>query len=206
MDVNSFKRKIVVIDDNRKPYHLVDLENPGVDYPVNLQDMKIKSFVVPLPKHVYLDAPKAISLVKNIFDQGKYSLKTLGLKFITRLYLTSMRAFKAAVAVDRNIPDLIKRLFLSSMLPHFIWVCELYDPLKYDKTGEESLFNGILILDATGRADFSSILYYIINNTLYEAENNSSGPFWKNERKLKETFQMHTFRHNLGGFWSKWKI
>ena len=71
--------------------------------------MKIVSLVVPLQKHMFLEAKQAYNLIKYIFNHAVVGLMNFGNSCNTRLLLTSGRAFKNSLINDSLISQKIKK-------------------------------------------------------------------------------------------------
>jgi hypothetical protein len=182
-DVMTFERKIVAIDDNCVQYSLIDLDNP-MPYD-NSSDFKIKHFIVPLPKHVYLEAQRVL----NFLDEGLPKLLTLSSdrKLLYRLYFTSANSFKSAIKKDDQIPNATKKYILRMYFPHFIWICELYEPSKYPKGDDDGICCGLVLMDTTGNfgVTVKNISGVILMIDIRQDDLKPNG------------FKMKTYRHNL---------
>lgn len=199
-DISSVDKKLVFIDDNFPPYVMDSCSLPSERYKnTNLQDMKISAFVVPLQKHMYMDALDAYYLVSMVFDNPIYGLNRLGKeKWITRLLLTKSRSFKGKVLDDTRLDGSIREMLLKMSFPKFIWICEIFTEQSY--TNEEC--KGILILDSTGRSDsLSSVLLYYVNNFIIE----HNGLGFTKKNIVKEVFSKDIYRNNLREGWILWK-
>jgi hypothetical protein len=192
-DVSRFKKSIVLIDDNRPAYQVGSLDSP-ISYNPRY---KISNYCVPLPRHTNLDASRAFRLTETVFNNPWVGLKKFGEKWITRLLLTGSHSFKHFLLEHSNLDENIKHFLLHMAFPKFIWICEIYKPEEF----RQSICSGLLLLDATGTSSFTSILWYNVGNTMLRY----SGLGWKGGLSIKP-FKMVTYRHNLKGDWSKWKI
>jgi hypothetical protein len=192
-DVSEFKKPIVLIDDNMPPYQTCDMDSP-LSYE---SEYKITNYFVPLPRHTNLDAQRASSLVKNVFNDPKVGLEKFGKKWLTRLFLTGSRSFKNFLLEHSGLDDNIKQYLLHMAFSKFIWMCEIYKPEDF----QEDVCSGLLLLDATGANSLTSILWYNVGNKLMQC----SGLGWTGIQPIVP-FKMATYRHNLKGDWNKWKI
>jgi len=200
-DVSYFKKNIVLIDDNMPPYQIVDISKPAAHYHNSeLKNMVIKRFIAPLPVHMFLVAEKAYAMAEKIFNTEIIGLQTNGGKWITRLFLTGSRSFKEFLFKTDNTLDIIlKNRLLSLPLPKFIWVCEIYKAHEYSKDGHCS---GLLILNVTDGNLPASVLWYTVDNNMFLHDNVN----WDKNPKRIVPFRMSTYRNNLKGEWSKWKL
>jgi len=63
VDVSSKNKKIILIDDNMHPYLIVDAFKPTAHHTNSeLKDLKIRSFIVPFPNHMFLVAQNAYAV------------------------------------------------------------------------------------------------------------------------------------------------
>jgi len=201
VDVSFFNKKLVLIDDNMPPYQIVDISKPAADYHnLELRKMDIKSFIAPLPVHMYLVAEKAYAMAKEIFDTEIVGLQANGEKWITRLFLTGSRSFKDFLfRTDKTLATVIKNRLLSLPLPKFIWVAQIFKAREYKKEG---LCAGLLIMDPTSDGTLpASVLFYMVDNNLFLHDNVN----WDKIPKRVVPFRMQIYRNNLKGAWSKWK-
>jgi len=192
VDVSSRDKKLVLIDDNRPPYRIVDSSLPTADYPNSeLKNLTIRSFIVPFPNHVFLVAEKAYAVMETVFNDPKIGLKKFGEKWITRLFLTSSRSFKKFVLMDDvSMADTFKRNLLRSSLPRFIWIAEAYKAQEFAPDGSGSCW-GLLIIDATcASKSLASILWYSIEDTMYVYANDH----WKSYFDSDRIFRMDTYK------------
>jgi hypothetical protein len=192
-DISYFKKSIVLIDDNMPPYQIGKLDSPISYNP----DYKIRNYFVPLPRHTNLDAQRAFFLAKYVFNDPRVGLKTFGEKWITRLLLTGSHSFKYFLLTHSGLDENIKRFLLQMAFPKFIWLCEIYRPEEF----RQGLCSGLLLLDSTGTNSFTSILWYNVGNK----QMRGNGLGWTGIFPIKP-FKMATYRHNLKGEWSEWKI
>lgn len=186
--ISSFNKKLVYIDDNFSPYTIDNCRGNQERYLECWGDIKITSFVVPLHKHMYLEATGAFNIIKTFFNDPVNGLQAFGKRFITRLFLTNSSSFKQMLKDDILISDTHKNLFLSSLFPKFIWVCEIYNENEY--SSEKCC--GIIILDATESLIYRSLMYYFLDNFMYSFEN---GMLRKN--KMSISFIKSMYKHNL---------
>jgi hypothetical protein len=194
-DVSYFEKKVVVIDDNRPPYQIGSLKTL-ISYN---HDYKIDYYFVPLPKHTNLDARTAFFLCETIFNDKDAGLRIFGEKWLTRLFLTGSHSFKNFLLERSGLDENLKRYFAFLSFPKFIWVCEIYKTEEFQR--EQKTCSGLLILDATGSNSFGSVLWYNVGAKLIT----HNGIGWTAIKPIKP-FKMATYRHNLKGAWSKWKL
>jgi hypothetical protein len=202
VDVSSYPKKLVFIDDNMPPYQIADISQPTAHYlNQNLKDMYITDVIVSLPELVFLTAEGAYDLIKKILNTECISLRETGEKWITRLLLTSGHSFKNFVNKEAGkiVPSL-KKALLHLTMPKYIWICELYRTRNFNK--DNGYCSGLLIIDATSDGKLlSSVLWYTIDTRRLL----HNGIVWNEEYEPIEAFEMNTYRYNLKGEWNGWK-
>lgn len=199
VDTSFANKKMVFIDDNWPPYQLADISEPTAHYKEEMNDMRIESFIVSLPTHVFLVAEKVYDLVSDILNDPKVGLQSSGGKWVTRLLLTGSQSFKDFLSkFEDKMPNEIKRPLLYLSLPKFIWVCELYRADNYNQNGYCS---GLLLIDPTSDGkSLAPVLLYVKEDKVF----NHDGGAWKNTDDIL-SFKMCTYKNNLKGEWSKWR-
>lgn len=201
VDVSQLKKEFVLMDDNMPPYHIADENEPTKDYlDSRYKNTTVRTVIAPLHKHMFMDAKQAAELIGFVFEDKKYGLKELGggeQKWITRLLMTTSRAFKRAIVNDNNMDAAIKKTLVFSNMPKFIWACEIYraGEAASDVSGECA---GVLILDTTENFSVRSPLLPVLFYFLDDKE------FLYNEKVFigydkTKGFRMNTYRHNLEG-------
>ena len=141
---NRSIKDFVFNDDNYPCYQKTNIEKPTAYYNrVDWNDVRISSFMVPLPRKVYMDAYTAIRISKNIMVQ------LLPENTVVRTFLASSRSFRNHLANSGVLSNEDKLLLLSMELPRFVWVSE-YSDLDNFKKG---IVNNIMIIDATEMSD-----------------------------------------------------
>lgn len=156
-----------VMDDNLSPYSYYNYisKNPRESgfnsmKKGNGDEVTIDCYIVPLHKHMYMDASRAENIVMEILNTYDTKTKTMIYNpttyfhtnewgsfknpIIYRLFLASSRHLKQhrlSHVEDENA----RKLYFETPFPQFVWVCELYDTNGYEK----NLANGEIIIDAT---------------------------------------------------------
>ncbi len=74
----------------------------------------------------------------------------------------------------------MKEKLLFTAFPKFIWICEISTIELY----KSKMVNGMVILDATGFLDDSSIIFYYHNERLFDKKDNSSEYCFKDKNGL----------------------
>lgn len=196
IDVSMFRHSLVLIDDNLPPYSIADIHNPASNYSdSSFKDMKITSFIVPLQRHMHLDAAHCYDLVSDILNNSQVGLELFSSEWITRLFLTGGHSFKEFILQESGLSDRLKSYLLHIALPKFIWCCEIYEKTAYN----EDSVSGLILIDATGGNSLASVLLY----WLKEASFYHDGFAWV-KREPIINFKMKALRHNLKGVWNKW--
>lgn len=125
----------VVVDDNQAPYRV-----RGFDSLSRFDTMENSVVLVALHKGIMLDARDAEDVVVQNLSNGITGLFNWGGEYLRnkfgdsdftvamRLFLASSRRYKATRSRSYyNSGDLLRSTLVSSVvLPHFLWVCELY--------------------------------------------------------------------------------
>lgn len=142
----SVIKKYVVQDDNLPPYSLIPLDKPGTHYEPGdgFESFKIKAFVVPLYKKMYMEVQKARKFFEEIFKDPKYGSKTKQ-KHIFRMYMASSRSYKEHIAQQNGLDKTLKTFLLTVSMPRFIWCGEYINAEDAPKKNVSSL----IVLDAT---------------------------------------------------------
>lgn len=156
IDSSSLYDRYITIDDNQYPYRSERFDHFSVT-----QNCKVEAFIVPLYRHILLDAEAAVSIIETIYKSSvgllEATLKQLTEEesvecqgnsidnpIVLRYYLTTSRGF-----VDfrnRDTEYLEEKLFYNTTaFPKFIWVGEYSTLELYCK--EKIL--GEIIVDAT---------------------------------------------------------
>lgn len=144
----SFNQSFVFSDDNCHPYqHL--RRTPGGLAPDSEYDFaSVDSFIAPLPEKVFLPAEGVRAAMKTILDiHQSQSPAFSGKPMVTRLFLTSVRAFKEKLLTRSMGHPTVRQVYRQLPMPHFIWVCEFSTPGDYPHHVQ-----GELIWDATRNA------------------------------------------------------
>lgn len=151
---NKCLKDFVFSDDNRPCYQKVTFEKPTdcYDDPERWGDGCITHFIAPLPKKVYIDAKSAIAISNSILTD------VMGLSKGTcvRTFLTSCQSFTDFIVGESEWSVEDKTHFVGLKMPKYIWVTEFTDLTTF----QSGYADGLLILDATGQTDTSSMIYY----------------------------------------------
>ncbi len=157
IDSSSFYERYITIDDNQYPYRSEKYDCFSI-----AQNCKAEAFIVPLYRHILLDAESAVSIIETIFKENsellrvsvqqlreeiegeEYRDNSFDNPIVLRYYLTTSRGF-----VDfrnQHTMYLEEKLFYSTMaLPKFVWVGE-YTTLELYR---ENKILGEIVVDAT---------------------------------------------------------
>lgn len=165
----------------------------------NFDNSAYLDYVVVLPKYTNLDAQMAFFLSAKVFNDTDVGLKRFGEQWLTRLFLTGSHSFKRFLVERSGLHNDLKKYLVLLQFPKFIWVCEIYKIEDFQQ--EEKICSGLLIMDATGSNLPTSILWYNVGNNLITR----NGLGWTGIKPIKP-FKMLTYKHNLKGEWSEWKL
>lgn len=205
-DVSEYKKNLVFIDDNFSPYVVDNCEGEIKRYKSKNDETqginyKVRGFIVPTHKHMYMDALAAYKLVATIFNEKNAGPAAYHDKrWITRLLLTSSKDFKHSLIKDNYINDDCRNYFLNMLMPRFIWLCEIYDESTYKPNSlGEQVCSGVLVIDVTEVNALSSVLAYYLDDVCYE----NKETYFKPVSAIK--FEKQAYKHNLKGEWNEWQ-
>lgn len=189
--------KLVTINDNDRPYSLVEFNHD------------ITSFIVPLYEKIYLDAEmiKIDPVIESLESEfSDLKVKQDGMKYIYRYFLTTSRSYKDYI-ISSNLKD-SREHFVCMAMPHFIWVCEMIDVNQImDGNLGRSPVSNVLLFNAT--EGNTSLNYFIMaklsDKIIVRTTDNS-----QYHRKIYKRFDgnkdiFYTFDRNLKGEHSKWQ-
>lgn len=158
IDSSSLYDRYITVDDNQYPYRSERFDHFSVT-----QNCKVEAFIVPLYRHILLDAESAVSIIEMIYKNSsgliestlkqlneeesqniEYQGNAVDNPIVLRYYLTTSRGF-----VDfrnRDTEYLEEKLFYNTTpFPKFIWVGE-YSTLELYCKGK---ILGEIVVDAT---------------------------------------------------------
>ncbi len=156
IDSSSFYDRYITIDDNQYPYRSERFDRFSM-----AQNCKVEAFIVPLYKHILLDAETAVSIIETIYKDSVSVLQSsleqldeeenvgcqgdpLDNLVVLRYYLTTSSGFVAFRNQDTGYLE--EKLFYSmTSFPKYIWVGE-YSTLELYRQGK---ILGEIIVDAT---------------------------------------------------------
>lgn len=203
-DVSEYKKDLVFMDDNFAPYIVDNCENEinrykaddcgGIKY-------RIRGFIVPTHKHMYMDALAAYKMMTTIFNEKNTGLVSFtNNRWITRLLLTSSKDFKNSLLKDKAISSEYRNYLLNLLMPRFIWICEIYDEKTYiPKENDTQICSGLIILDSTEMSSLDSVLAFFLDELKYE----NRGTYLEPVSAIK--FNKESYKHNLKGEWNEWQ-
>lgn len=156
IDSSSLYDRYITVDDNQYPYRSERFAHFSI-----AQNCKVEAFIVPLYRHILLDAESAVSIIETIYKNSvglleatleqlseeesiEYRGNSIDNPIVLRYYLTTSRGY-----VDfrnRDTEYLEEKLFYNTTaFPKFIWVGE-YSTLELYCKGK---ILGEIIVDAT---------------------------------------------------------
>lgn len=191
-DLDEVDKKFVFIDDNHSPYQLATLSNPAANYDKSWHNCRINSFIAPLYPKIYLDAFKAkncaIALLNNFRKPFKFDDVYL------RFFLSSSRSYKNYLALNDELNDDIKNLFINTPMPKFIWVGEL---LSKNSIIDNKCI-GLITLDATesNNRNLKPLIFALYKKYIFIKEYNDLD-ILINREPLKP---FGVYKGNLNGF------
>lgn len=156
LDSASLYERYIVIDDNQYPYR-----SELFDHFSAAQNCRVEAFIVPLYRHILLDAESAVSIIETFYrdyheliedslkqleEEEELSCKgnSIDNPVVLRYYLTTSRGFVSFRC--RETVYLEEKLFYSTAsFPKFIWVGEYTTAELYCK----GKILGEVVVDAT---------------------------------------------------------
>lgn len=155
IDSASLYQRYVTMDDNQFPYRRECFDRFSIS-----QNCKVDAFIVPLYRHILLDAESAISIIETVFhDSGDLLLasleqlneqsssetaNTIDNPFVLRYYLATSHGFSAFRCKNADFLE-EKAFYASTPFPKFVWVGE-YSTLELYR---ENKILGEVVVDAT---------------------------------------------------------
>lgn len=209
--INSadYYSKYILMDDNNYPY-----EEKSFDSFTKYYHPKVKGFIAPLYRRVFLEAPDAYFIAYNILQSYKFGPDLIRLNFdyiynsesyverydknnnpiVIRLFLTTSKQYK--VYRKRHYPTLeVKTLYQTLEMPRCIWVAELSLKSQY----ENGFIFGEIIIDSTSSPFMGEKSILLIN---YPGKISYREPNKKNLDLFKQTSYNRPYRlynSNLNG-------
>lgn len=158
IDSSSLYERYITIDDNQYPYRSEKFDKFSI-----AQNCIVKAFIVPLYRHILLDAEAAVNIIETVYrdscmlikssleqlyEENKQCLELPGNSIdnpvILRYYLTTSRGF--VTFRNKDTEYLEEKLFYSTTaFPKFVWVGE-YSTLELYCKGK---ILGEVVVDAT---------------------------------------------------------
>ncbi len=155
IDSSSLYERYITIDDNQYPYRSQRFDHFSVE-----NNCKVEAFIVPLYRHILLDAETAVNIIEEIFRDYNNLIKatvaqlieedadrkenSIDNPIILRYYLTTSRGFVSFRNQDTDYLE-EKVFYNTTSFPKFIWIGE-YSTLELYREGK---ILGEVILDAT---------------------------------------------------------
>lgn len=191
------KVSLVAMDGNRKPYSIVD----------NLKD--IKSFIVPMPDTILLDA-HLINPIKFYEDFNLRYHEIMTLKedlnnYIHRIFLTTSRSFKKHI-VNTDLNEKDKELIVCTTMPKFVWICESIHKDEVGKNPVDVRTEAVTIYDATDYpTECNHLLMAKTNQHLIVPRTDNSKLRNKTYRISECPDLLPIFQYNLKGAHTNWQ-
>ena len=151
----------VIMEDHSTPYQVKRLDDLKFDSDEKAILYEIESFVVPLYKHVFMEAEDAYKIAIDLIDESKDSISECLYRrenseikeIVIRLFLTTSRAYKQFRVTSTCL--LNEKVFFSQVAyPKFIWICE-YGTLD---TYRNHKAVGEFVIDATASKNSSPVI------------------------------------------------
>lgn len=194
----AYESKMIVMDDNKRPYTILD----------NTDD--VISFVVPMPDNILLDVDeldpcKKIKALSEDYPAAKISINENNENsYEQRIFLTTSRSYKSYI-VESNLGPNVRDAIMSISMPRFVWVCESFkkDAVKkipsiiitnvavFDSTDYSSNYNNILMLKSDEKLVIPSDDKVLFKQKAFSV--------------LDAPDILHPFNNNLKGEAVKWR-
>lgn len=155
IDSSVLYERYITIDDNQYPYRSERFDSFSV-----AQNCKVEAFIVPLYRHILLDAESAVNIIETIYRDYNYLIRSsleqlveenkewhgnsIDNPVVLRYYLTTSRGFVSFRNKDTDYLE-EKIFYNTTSFPKFIWVGE-YSTLELYREGN---ILGEIVLDAT---------------------------------------------------------
>lgn len=187
--------KLVTIDDNKRPYKLVDFNED------------IISFSVPLYEKIFLEADaidiKTVetTLMEKFKDIESYVDKR---GYMSRYFITSSRSYKNYISKSVSVDS--KEHFLCMAMPRFIWVYEIIRKSEIKKDVELTPITSVFLFDATeGKQSMSYFIMAKIDNRIILKTTDDSIYRKTIFRQFEcESGNFTIFANNLKGDYNQW--
>lgn len=192
-DLHEATKKFVFIDDNHPPYQLATLNNPAANYSDSWHNCRINHFIAPLYPKIYLDAFKAKDYAKTTLKSIRDYFK-IDSDVYLRFYLSSSRSYKNYIALNKDLNEELKELFVNISMPKFIWVGEL---LTQQSLRDEKCV-GLIAIDATESNDrnFKPLIFVLYHKYMLIKDGDNI-EILINRKPLTE---FEVYKNNLNGF------
>ena len=188
--------KLVTIDDNKRPYKLIDFNE------------EILSFSVPLYEKIYLEVDVIdIKAVQEILEENFQDINThIGESgYLLRRFITSSRSYKNYISKMSNLVS--REHFLCKAMPRFIWVYEIIKESDVQQEIEKTFVSSVFLFDATeGKETMNNFIMakvgdcIILKTTDYSMYKRT---IYKKFEGNTETFTI--FADNLKGDYNQWQ-
>lgn len=154
------------VDETQKslPIHNIDtsLRIPAKDYHVN-------TFMVPLHRHMYLEAGDAYDIIIKIAADTEAGIRrhfpNVGKRefpAILRIFMASSKTFRKVR--HKHFESGLKNaqaIYDAMSFPRFIWVCEIFTEESYSKEIPKAI--GEIVIDATASPDMKMKSYLLLH-------------------------------------------
>lgn len=155
IDSSVLYERYITVDDNQYPYRSEKFDHFSIS-----QNCKVEAFIVPLYRHIMLDAESAVSIIETVYRDSNNLIQStleqleeeeegcqgnsIDNPVVLRYYLTTSRSF--VEFRNRDTEYMEEKLFYdTTTFPKFVWVGE-YSTLELYRQGK---ILGEIIVDAT---------------------------------------------------------
>lgn len=189
--------KLLVMDDNKKPYSYLENESD------------ITGFVVPMSENILLEANDIVSrdiIAKVSRDYPLANFTDNSTEYYHRVFLTTSRSLKSHFVNSQISPELRNSIVCIAM-PKFVWVCESFKIEHSTRAIHDIPIVSLLVLDTTEYSENYNHLLFAKTQTaiLIPADD-------KTHMQRKQYFfyryndEIHPFVNNLKGEHNNWNL
>ena len=188
--------KIVIMDDNMKPYELLGHEN------------EVIGFIVPMAENILLEAKDIdAKAILNCINTDYPSAKVLDAeaKYYYRVFLTTSRSYKDYIIKEHTLPEL-RELVVCTAMPKFVWICEVIKSTDAKKAIDSIELEGVLVLDTTDNSDdYNHLLIAKSKTHILIPSDDRTHMLRKQYIVHASPDVLHPFKNNLKGKHTNWK-
>lgn len=188
--------KIVIMDDNQKPYVFLEDEN------------NIWGFIVPMADNILLEAMDIdIREIIGKISSDYPSASIIGeeTNFYYRLLLTTSRSYKNYI-LNQDISSETRDYIIGTAMPKFVWVCEVISYDDVEKQIDDIDIQTVIILDTTDNSkDYNHLLLAKSKQSILIPGDDRTHMQRKQYLVYDSTERLRPFKNNLKGEHTSWR-